>query len=93
MIISFAYIKESVPSHLSGTATGVINMGVMMGPMLLQPAIGWMLDRNWDGQLVNGARIYSLPAYHQAFLPMTGWVILSFVLILFTRETLCRPAS
>jgi MFS family permease len=93
MIISFAYIKESVPSHLSGTASGVINMGVMTGPMLLQPAIGWVLDRNWDGQLLNGVRIYGLPAYHQAFLLMTGWVILSFVLILFTRETHCRPVS
>jgi len=93
MIISFAFIKESVPSHLSGTATGIINMGIMMGPMLLQPAIGWILDRNWDGQLVNGARIYDLSAYHQAFLLMTAWVILSFVLVLFTRETHCRPVS
>jgi MFS family permease len=92
-IISFAFIKESVPSHLSGTATGVINMGIMMGPMLLQPAIGWILDRNWDGQLIGGARIYSLSAYHQAFLLMTGWIILSFVLVLFTRETHCRPLS
>lgn len=40
MIISFAFAKESVPYHLAGTISGVVNMGVMTGPMLLQPAVG-----------------------------------------------------
>jgi sugar phosphate permease len=93
MVISFAFIKESVPPHLAGTAAGVINMGVMMGPMILQPAIGWVLDRHWDGRMLGNARIYDLTSYQQAFLLMTGWVILSFLLILFARETNCRPSA
>jgi sugar phosphate permease len=93
MVISFAFIKESVPPHLAGTAAGVINMGVMMGPMLLQPAIGWVLDRHWDGRMLGNARVYDLEAYQQAFLLMTGWVVLSFLLILFARETHCRPSA
>ena len=44
IIITFAFAKESVPAYLSGTVSGVVNMGVMMGPTLLQPAVGWILD-------------------------------------------------
>ena len=40
MIISFAFAKESVPTPLTGTVTGLVNMGVMTGPMLLQPLVG-----------------------------------------------------
>ncbi len=92
MIISFAFAKESVPAHLSGTVTGLFNMGVMMGPMLLQPAIGWVLDRHWQGTLTNGVRVYGLEAYQAGFGLMIAWAALSVILLLFTRETFCRPS-
>ena len=91
IIISFAFAKESVPAHLTGTVNGVINMGVISGPTLLQPAVGWMLDRNWSGELLHGIRIYGLEAYRTAFVLMLGWALISFVLLFFTRETRCRP--
>lgn len=87
MIIGFAFGKESVPSRLAGTVSGVINMGVMMGPMLLQPGVGWMLDRGWAGDMLSGVKVYSLSAYQSGFLLMAGWAVLSFVLIIFTKET------
>jgi len=90
MIIGFAYARESVPSRLSGTLSGVVNMGVMMGPMLLQPAVGWVLDQLWSGQAVNGVRFYSIEAYRSGFSLMLGWLALSTLLIFFTRETHCR---
>ena len=93
MIISFAFVKESVPARLTGTVTGVTNMGVMMGPMLLQPAIGWMLDRHWHGALEGGIRIYSLEAYQAGFGLMIAWAALSVVLLVFTRETFCKPLA
>lgn len=90
MIISFAFVKESVPVHLAGTVSGVINMGVMMGPMVLQPAVGWVLDRMWDGQLSMGTRVYDLTAYRYGFSLLLIWIVLSFFLLLFTQETGCR---
>lgn len=90
MIIGFAFAKESTPVHLAGTASGVANMGVMMGPMLLQPAVGWMLDRSWHGEMADGVRIYSLEAYRSGFSLMLVWLALALVLILFTRETHCK---
>ncbi len=90
MILTFAFAKESVPSHLAGTVTGVSNMGVMMGPMLLQPGIGWVLDQKWTGELGNGVRIYSLEAYQTGFTLMILWAALALALLFFTRETHCR---
>lgn len=87
MIIGFAFARESAPARLAGTASGVVNMGVMMGPMLLQPAVGWMLDRHWQGETAEGLRIYSLEAYRYGFALMLGWLVLALILILLTRET------
>ena len=91
MIVSFAFARESVPARLAGTAAGIVNMGVMMGPMILQPAVGWMLDRCWTGQLVDGVRRYEPAAYQAGFSMMLAWLALAMVLLVFTRETYCRP--
>jgi len=86
MVTGFAFAKASVPAQLSGTVSGVVNMGVMIGPMVMQPAVGWMLDKNWSGGLSDGAKIFSLDAYQSGFMLMALWASISFVLILFSRE-------
>jgi MFS family permease len=90
MIIGFAFVKESVPPSLTGTVSGVCNMGVMTGPMILQPVMGWILDNNWDGMTEAGVKVYHLGAYQAAFSTMMIWSVLSAVLICFARETYCR---
>ena len=90
MIISFAFVIESVPRSLSGTVSGLTNMGVMMGPMLLQPVVGKILDIYWAGEMINEVRFYSLTAYVHGFIPMMGWIVLSAVLLFFTKETYCQ---
>ncbi len=93
MVVSFAFVKESLPPRLAGTAAGMINMGVMLGPTLLQPAVGWILDLKWRGQMADGVRIYSLQAYQSGFMLMLGWAALALVLLFFTRETYCRQQN
>ncbi len=92
IIVGFAFVKESVPIELAGTVSGVCNMGVMAGPMMLQPAMGGVLDFHWNGLLLNGVRIYDLVAYRWAFSLMTGWSVLACVLVGLTRETGWRAA-
>ena len=91
-IICWSFAKESVPVHLSGTVSGVINMGIMLGATVLQPAVGWMLDRRWEGAVREGVRIYSLIAYQAGFWLMMAWILVALVLLFFTRETRCRQA-
>lgn len=90
MIVSFAFVAESVPPSLSGTVSGLTNMGVMMGPTLLQPFVGKLLDSHWNGQMVNGVRYYSQDDYTFGFVPMMAWVLFSLLLLFFSKETHCR---
>lgn len=90
MVIGFAFVKESVPSRLGGTASGLVNMGTMAGPMILQPAVGFLLDANWQGALIGGIKIYAFETFRLGFSLMLAWTVLSSILIFFTKETHCR---
>ena len=90
MVVSFAFAQESVPPALAGTIAGVINTGVMVGPMFLQPGVGWVLDAKWEGVHQGGVRVYGVEAFQSGFNLMIVWVGLSLILLLFTRETHCR---
>ncbi len=93
MMITFAFVKESVPPALAGTVSGVCNMGSMMGGMILQPAVGWILDLHWRGTLHGGVRIYDLAAYRSGFLLMIIFSILSVLASVFIAETHCRHTA
>ena len=93
VILGFAFAKESVPVQFLGTISGAINAGNMIGPMLLQPAIGWVLDRQWEGQLTAGTRVFGLHAFHAAFGLILAWAVVSFLLASATRDTACRQLA
>ena len=90
IVVGMAFVKESVPVALAGTVSGVSNMGMEMGPMFLQPAIGLVLAWRWDGLTRNGIRIYDLDAYHTAFGFMIGLILLGIMIIHFAKETYCQ---
>jgi hypothetical protein len=73
-----------------GTASGICNMGPLMGGMFLQPGIGWMLDRYWSGALANGVRLYDSAAWQAGFTLLVATVAGSLVLVAFARETYCE---
>ena len=93
VVLGFAYAKESVPVEFLGTISGAVNIGNMVGPMLLQPAIGQILDRRWAGGMAGSVRIFDLAAFHSAFLLVLGWAALSCLLIAATGETFCRSRA
>ena len=93
VVVAFAFAKELVPVRFLGTISGAANVGNMLGPTLLQPAIGWGLDRRWSGAIANGARLYSVDAYTAAFAMIVAWSIFSCLLIAITRETGCRQTA
>jgi MFS family permease len=88
MILGFTQAKESVPMSLAGTVSGVVNMGVMCGPMLLQPLIGRLLDRLWQGSVgLDGLRIYTFETYRFGFALMLVWLLVAILSIALSRET------
>ncbi|MDP2639261.1 MAG: MFS transporter [Betaproteobacteria bacterium] len=93
VMVGFAIAKESAPAALAGTAGGIANMGNMLGGMIMQPAVGWVLDRRWTGTLENGVRVYDFDAYRAGFTLMLAWLAAALVLLVFVRETHCRQAQ
>ena len=93
VVVAFAFAKESVPVRFLGTISGAVNVGNMLGPTLLQPAIGWVLDRRWTGAFAGGARVYPVEAFHAAFALIVAWAFLSCLLIALSKDTVCRQAA
>ena len=93
LTLSWACAKEVNPPLLSGMATSVVNVGVFLGPAILQPLVGWAMDRNWqatDGAIIDGARIYTAADYQSGLWLMAGAALLGFLATLPVRETGCR---
>jgi sugar phosphate permease len=93
VIIGFAYGRESVPVQHMGTVTASTNIGNMLGNVLLQPGIGFMLDRHWTGEMSKGAHVYNGAAYQAGFALIVGWALLSIVMISLTTETNCKQTA
>ena len=84
IIIGFAWAKESLPLHLMGTASGVVNMGPLLAGVLLQPGVGWLLDKYWNCAQEGGVRLYAAAAWQSGF---------ALLIVPFIRETYCRQSG
>jgi predicted MFS family arabinose efflux permease len=85
-MLTFPLAKESVPGRLAGTVSGIANMGMMLGGMLMQPLVGFMLDRHWKGAMSDGVRIYDFEAYSGGFSSMLVWSAIALAVLVFVRE-------
>lgn len=61
-----------------GLAASVVNFIVMIGPILLQPAIGFVMDAVWDGGVSNGIKVYSGVNYKYGLSLVLVALLLSF---------------
>lgn len=91
MVLSFGFAKESVPARLQGTATGVVNAGVMVGTLVQMPVIGLILDARWRGVTVGGVRQYDADAFQAGLVFLLVWVAAALLVLALTREAR-RPA-
>lgn len=93
MVVSFAIMREINAGAVTGTALAFINMMVVGAGALFQPLIGALLDLNWDGALVEGARVYSPAAYREAFSVLVIFLIVGLGAAFLVRETRANMAS
>lgn len=92
-VVSFSIAKELTNPALSGMATSVVNTGSFLATVILQPLIGWVLDRFWDGASYGGVRVYSEADYTTAFLLAVGFGVIGIIGALRTPETLGRSIT
>ena len=91
MTAGFSSVRELNHPSFSSTALGLMNMFIVGAGAVMQPLIGWLLDRNWDGVLENGARVYSTQAFEVAFTSLLVMTFAAFIGSLLLRETYCKP--
>jgi MFS family permease len=83
-VLSYAVMRDIVPSHVRGTAMGYTNMMcILVGAPVLQPLIGWLLKDD----LVHYAD--KARAYQHALSVLPVCVGVGLVLTLLVRETYC----
>ncbi len=85
--LTWACAKEVNQHALSGMATSVVNTGAFLGTAILQPVVGWAIDRAQDGAPT------ALAGFGPGVWIMAGVSVLGLVGALATRETFCRYLS
>ncbi|MBT8329907.1 MAG: MFS transporter [Desulfofustis sp.] len=93
MIIGFATAREVNHPGAAGAVGGVVNMSVLGIASVMQPLVGKILDSHWQGELIDGARVYSEAAYNAAFFWLVVCAAISIVMVACTKETYCRMSD
>jgi MFS family permease len=86
-VLGFAHVRESNPSELQGPAFGFLNGSITLTGAIFQPLVGALLDLRWQGQMQDGAPIYSSETYRFAFSCLFIFLALGLVAICFIRES------
>lgn len=87
---AFAVAKELCSKRYVATGLSFMNMMNMIGIALAQPAIGYILDALWQGDLVNNVRVYPLEAYHTALALLPTGMFIALCILPFLKETYCK---
>lgn len=87
---AFAVAKELCSKRYVATGLSFMNMMNMVGIALAQPIIGFILDKLWDGQVVDKVRVYPLGAYHLALALLPLGILASLLILPRIKETHCQ---
>lgn len=86
-IVSYPTIEESNDKAITGTAMGLASVLIMGAPAIFEPIFGWLMDKNWDGTIINGAHYYSAHAYYYSMLMMPAMLVVGLIASFLVRET------
>jgi sugar phosphate permease len=75
--LAFTVGKERHDAEVAGTVTGVINSMGYFGAAVFPTLLGAVLDAYWTGEVIGGARVYTVPGYRVAFAIATATGVLA----------------
>jgi sugar phosphate permease len=88
--LSYVVAKENMPATSSGIVLGMTNMSAFLAGGIFQLLVGVVLDANWQGGILDGARSYPLSAYQSGFWLLLIPVVAAVTGSILIRETRCR---
>ncbi len=92
-IISYPTVAESNPAFLTATSVSVVSFSCISAGGIFQYLFGKLMDIGWQGEIIEGMRVYSTMSFHLACLIMPVTCIIAFCLALRIRETYCKPSA
>ena len=92
-VISYPMIAEGTSKAITGTSVGIASVLIMGGGALFQPIFGWLMDRHWDGLIVNGIRQYTLANFQPAMMILPVAFCIGLLAICLAKETHCQTKS
>lgn len=84
-VIGFTCGRELFPSRIAGTCLGLLNLFPFAGGALLQPLLGYILERH--GKI---GTAFTVEGYRRAFLVLFLSALAALTASLFVKETLAR---
>jgi MFS family permease len=88
MTLSWACSKEVNAPQYAGIATGVVNMAIFLGPAVMQPVVGWVLDLGRDAGVRSAT--HGPDEWQRALWVLAGVALFGLVSAVFVRETRAR---
>jgi MFS family permease len=85
-LLNFSLAIELTTIKAKATAAAFTNMMCSIGDAIIQPLVGFLLDKNWSGSVVEGLRIYSTKDYQLALTVLPICLIIAFILVFFIKE-------
>lgn len=91
-ILSFAVVRDINRPSVVATGIGLNNMAVVLGGVVFQPLVGWLLDTfSARDAMMGGVPLYSAHAYRLALLVVPICFLLGFIASYFgIEETYCE---
>lgn len=90
-LLCFTMIREIHLPLLAATAIGFMNAFDALLGALSDPLTGKFLDMQWEGMVVEGARVFSVGSYQMAFLTLPIYLVLALLALFKIKETHCKP--
>ncbi len=92
-LTAFSVAKELCDKRYVATGLSFMNMMNMVGIALAQPAVGFVLDRMWQGQIVDKVRVYPVEAYHLALSLLPIGMLVALIILPRVPETYCKSVQ
>jgi len=86
---AYAVAGEINPKPVAGLSMSFANMTSVLVGAMFQPIIGWFLDLQWQGEMLNNAPFYTAHAFRVAMLALPICLLLCLLFAFFVRETHC----
>ncbi len=86
-VISYAFVIESNPLHITASSTALAATLIMACGAIFQPLFGYLLENFGTHSLVNDTVIYHADAYHAAMLILPITFVASMIIALLLKET------